>query len=36
MQLEENLKLTRAKMKKLKTSLKTDREKVRPLGVGTS
>ena len=29
MQLEENLKLVRAKMKKLKTSLKTDREKVR-------
>ena len=28
MQLEENLKLTRAKMKKLKNALKTDREKV--------
>ncbi|XP_043229658.1 structural maintenance of chromosomes protein 4-like isoform X2 [Amphibalanus amphitrite] len=31
MQLEENLKLTRAKMKKLKTALKTDREKLEGL-----
>ena len=29
MQLEENLKLAKTKMKKLKASLKTDREKVR-------
>lgn len=31
MQMDENLKLTKAKMKKLKTSLKTEREKVRGL-----